>query len=383
MVKKSRPPISFEQMQEIISSIYDAALDESQWGIVLNKVARAINAEQGNLRFINPGSLDIYDVHTFNKDPHWTQAYIDHYIKKDPWVTFTYQLSETYLDCTHYLVSDKAYEAMEFYNDFNIPQNIHYGIGGKINVNKNLTGYLTLQRGRKRQGFEQYYLDALKGFAVHIRKALLINEKTRHIELQEHSLREALDQINTPLLLVNKHGEIVFINDLAEQLIEKHPCISIKNNCISLSSPDDNAQLGKLIHQATPASGKQGGAMCYTVPANQVALSILVNPVNPDKANIDMQSDNVALLVLSSNNQQTSLPTELISALYNFTPAESRLVALLCRGLTLDEISKNLSLSKNTLRTQLRSCFGKTGVTRQADLINLINGGPAGIIKSS
>ena len=387
MAKKPGPPFSFEQMQETISRIYDAALDERQWGDVLNRVALAISAEQGNLRIVNPETIEVYGVHVFNKDPHWTQAYIDHYITLDPWVDILIRPKGTILDCSHHLLPDKAYESLEFYNDFVIPQEFHYGIGGTINVKDDMDCYMTFQRSRKRLGFEQHHVDTLKGFAAHIKRALLINEKTRQIELQQNSLRDALNQINTPLLLVNKRGEIVFINHLAEQLIKNLPGISIRNNCISLSSPADNAQLQKLIHQAThnitQYSAKQGGAMRYTSPANLTALSILVNPVNPDKADIDTQSDDIALLLFSSNNRQTPLSADLLTALYNFTPAEARLVVQLCRGLTLDEISKNLSLSKNTLRTQLRSCFNKTGLTRQADLINMVNAGPAGIIKNN
>ncbi len=45
---------------------------------------------------------------------------------------------------------------------------------------------------------------------------------------------------------------------------------------------------------------------------------------------------------------------------------------LLANGLTLDEASEELDISRNTARAHLRSIFSKTGVTRQTVLVRLI-----------
>ncbi|MNG23881.1 hypothetical protein D3C84_1085400 [compost metagenome] len=45
---------------------------------------------------------------------------------------------------------------------------------------------------------------------------------------------------------------------------------------------------------------------------------------------------------------------------------------LLANGLTLDEASEELGISRNTARAHLRSTFSKTGVTRQTMLVRLI-----------
>ncbi len=119
---------------------------------------------------------------------------------------------------------------MEIHRDFATPQDVHYGIGEKININNTSTCYMTFQRAKRHQGFEHHYLDALKNLVPHIQKAVLINEKMRCIEFKRTLLSDTLNQINSPICLVNKYGSILFINALAEQLIELHNNISIKNN---------------------------------------------------------------------------------------------------------------------------------------------------------
>ncbi|MCW9024908.1 MAG: hypothetical protein OQK73_09535 [Gammaproteobacteria bacterium] len=385
MAKSSNTAISHEQIQNLISSIYDAALDENHWEHVLITLATTFNAEQGIMRMLNPESLNVSHVHTLNKDPAWTQAYIDHYVQYDPWIKILLNSKETRLECTHHLLSDKEYKALDYYSDFVAPQEMHYGIGGTINIKDEAFCYLSFQRGKKYQGFEQQYLDALRGLVPHIQKAVQINEKMRHIKFENTLLKDTLSQINNPLLLVNNNGKILYINSLAEQLINQQANVSIVNNCIFIHSPEENKKIQYLIHKATSSdtqtSFKQGGSLCYGQPGSNTYLSIMVTPINQDRVNTDTGDDDIAIILFNTNNPQLTLNTELLRGLYNFTPAEARLAVQLCRGLTLDEISENLCVSKNTLKTQLRSSFNKTNTSRQAELINLINAGPASIIK--
>ncbi|MDH5572522.1 MAG: helix-turn-helix transcriptional regulator [Gammaproteobacteria bacterium] len=383
---KSRSSLSFDQFNKIISCIYDAALDPEQWEDVIKKMAVAFKADQGYIRVINTQSSHVQHVYAHNKDPQWEQPYKDYYIHKDPWLNDILNGKENFISCTHHCLSNKEYEALEFHRDFVFPQNTHYGIGGKIRIENDLKCFLGLNRDKKRQGFEDEYLEALQLFVHHIKKSLLINEKTRYTNLKQNLLSDTLNQINSPLLLVTKSGEILFINSQAEQLLaQQKNTIGIKNNHLIISSPTDHEKLKQLIHRATDRhnSLKESGAMCFSGSIGQPTLSIIITPTSPHIVNIDDHSKNHALLALSAHQSQESPTVELLTSLYSLTPAEARLIVELCQGLTLDEISVKLGLSRNTLKSQLRTSFTKTGVSRQAELIRMINSGPAGIIKST
>ena len=363
--------------QHIISQIYDAALEQEQWTDVIKNITQTLNAEQGYIRIIDTTSNNVQLCYGYNKDLSWVQAFKDYYVHQDPWLNKILKSENSVIACTHHHISNEKYEAMEYYQDFVRPQKIHYGLGGVLNVGKNITAYLALNRKKENQGFQNKQLENLQFIAPHLQKALLINEKTRHIDIENNLFRDALSQINSPLLLVNKNGKVLFINPHAEKIIEHQTGINIKNDNISFVSSKQNKILHNLIHQATKnkihSSLQQGGAMNYIDPFNKTSLSILVTPINPDRTNIDTQSDNNVLLLLNANNQEAPLTTELLIALYKLTTAEARLTVHLCQGLTLAEISEKFSLSINTLKTQLRSCFNKVGVSRQAELVRVIH----------
>ncbi len=64
--------------------------------------------------------------------------------------------------------------------------------------------------------------------------------------------------------------------------------------------------------------------------------------------------------------------SEAIARTLRLTPAEARLCARLMTGISLKEAASALGVRMTTVRTQLRSVFGKTGTTRQAELMRYL-----------
>jgi DNA-binding CsgD family transcriptional regulator len=69
--------------------------------------------------------------------------------------------------------------------------------------------------------------------------------------------------------------------------------------------------------------------------------------------------------------RQTRL--SLLSQAYRFTESEMRLLEKLVGGYSLSEIADARQLSLETIRTQLKSLFSKTGTHRQSDLVRLVS----------
>lgn len=63
---------------------------------------------------------------------------------------------------------------------------------------------------------------------------------------------------------------------------------------------------------------------------------------------------------------------ETIQRLFGLTQGESRLAALLVRGLCLEEAASALGLTVATTRTRLKAIFEKTDTHRQAELVRLV-----------
>lgn len=78
----------------------------------------------------------------------------------------------------------------------------------------------------------------------------------------------------------------------------------------------------------------------------------------------------VAVFVSVHGGQR--LPWDRVAAMHGLTRAEARLASLLAEGISLEEAAEALLVSIQTVRSQLKLVFAKTGVTRQAELVALI-----------
>ena len=58
--------------------------------------------------------------------------------------------------------------------------------------------------------------------------------------------------------------------------------------------------------------------------------------------------------------------------MHGITRAEARLASMLADGMSMEEAAEALLVSIQTVRSQLKSVFAKTGVTRQAELVALL-----------
>jgi len=84
----------------------------------------------------------------------------------------------------------------------------------------------------------------------------------------------------------------------------------------------------------------------------------------------------VALFV-SDPERSPEATAETAARLYGLSMAEKRLLALLVEGETPAAAADRLALSVHTVRTQLKTILGKTGTSRQSELLRVILAGPA------
>ena len=67
--------------------------------------------------------------------------------------------------------------------------------------------------------------------------------------------------------------------------------------------------------------------------------------------------------------------SKLLQALFDLTPAESRIAQGIGNGETFEAIAARLGISTATARSQLKGVMAKTGTGRQTELALLLSGG--------
>jgi DNA-binding CsgD family transcriptional regulator len=91
----------------------------------------------------------------------------------------------------------------------------------------------------------------------------------------------------------------------------------------------------------------------------------------------------VAIVFVTDPEQRMATSAEILQLLFELTRAESRLAIALLDGKSLHEAAELIGVARETVRSQIKSIFQKTGTQRQGELIRLLSQLPATVSAES
>lgn len=170
----------------------------------------------------------------------------------------------------------------------------------------------------------------------------------------KYVLLNVLDRVGSAAVLINCQSKAIDCNMLARNVIAEDAL--------------DAAALG-----AEPFTGRMV-QNALTEPFGTVELE---RPRNDQRLvfqamDITAMGEAHRLLILIDLAVRTQVCAPALEKIFGLTSAEGRLAAELSRGIPLATIALSRNVSIATLRTQLASIFGKTGTSRQPELVALL-----------
>ncbi|GJE68878.1 helix-turn-helix transcriptional regulator [Methylorubrum podarium] len=170
----------------------------------------------------------------------------------------------------------------------------------------------------------------------------------------KYALLNVLDKVGSAAVLINCRGKTIDCNMLARKII---------SDDVSETTPID-AELftSRMISNA------------LTEPFGTVELE---RPRSDQRLvfqamDITAMGEAHRLLILIDLAVRTQVCAPALEKIFGLTAAEGRLAAELSRGIPLATIAQSRNVSIATLRSQLASIFGKTGTSRQPELVALL-----------
>lgn len=210
----------------------------------------------------------------------------------------------------------------------------------------------------------------LDRFHPHLARAVQLAARWRRERLR--AMAEALALIGLPAALLGPDGRLLAANRLIEALA----------TCVVRPSDDHLAFLDRAtsaqLTRAVAELGKPGAKGGCSFPARAAdgggaMVAQLVAVPAPASGVFD---GGLIVLVLLAVTAPEAPSAGLIADLFDLTPAEARVACALAKGLTIDQIAAGHAVGYETVRSQVRAVFAKTGTSRQAAVASLLAGLP-------
>jgi DNA-binding CsgD family transcriptional regulator len=207
----------------------------------------------------------------------------------------------------------------------------------------------------------------LNALRPHLARASLMSARLRLERAQ--GMAESLTIMGLPSAVLLGDGKIVATSPLFEQAGKQ--IVSRAFGKIALTHAGANSLLSEAIENLNSREF-QAGARSIPVPSNGEDAAMVIHLLPVRRSAHDIFGPAMGILVITPLGSSQSLPDDLLNGLFDLSPAEIRAANGLLEGKTIGDLATALSLSQETIRSQVKAVFAKTGATRQAELVSLL-----------
>lgn len=190
-----------------------------------------------------------------------------------------------------------------------------------------------------------------------------------------------LDRHPDPLFIVDRYRKLRFHNLTARRVLETHSGLSQHEGCLSVGSALDDKRLEGLL------SGLRDGGVSPRPHARGLRLRrsgaglgwcVIVHSLTPPAGG---HRNSLFLLHTFSRMHARSALSLLLHDLFGFSRAETAAVLAVIKSGGVNSAARQLSLSRETVRTHLKAAFRKCDIHSTLELAALIRamslfGGP-------
>ena len=364
--------VDLDAFSPLIGAIYDAVLDPLAWSQLARTLAAAFDSESCGLqtRDLVAGTTQVFSI-TGNVEPKMAALYEAHYCETDLWVAGAARLPADTVIVGTDVASETALLRSEYYNDWAKASGMFHLLGAVTAVDPHTIGIIGIHRSRDADAFDADRRRLLNRLLPHLRRALQLHRRLDGLGRERRLALDAIEALAVGLLVVDADRRLLFANAKAERVLRDGTALIAKQGFLRARNPIKDGRIGSLIREAAQAAegALTGSGGVTAVPREDGSrLSLLVAPLRPDAMPFG-PARAMALIFVGDSRERASTPPGILVELYGLTPAEARLTAALLVGEQLDTYAEKAGITRETARSLLKRIFGKTGCSRQADLI--------------
>ncbi|MGO9233769.1 MAG: helix-turn-helix transcriptional regulator [Methylocella sp.] len=180
----------------------------------------------------------------------------------------------------------------------------------------------------------------------------------------------ALNAMQLPAIALDRDGFVADVNAAADAVFDNN--IKIRDRRLFIRDPDARALLKDAIDQSRTPSWLNPSTVEPVIVPRTDKLPIIVR-IWPFKGPSHPPGQDVhALLTLNALGPRPRPPAAILAKTFRLTPSEAKLACIIARGAPPDIAARELKISRETARNQLKSVFAKTDTHRQSELVALL-----------
>jgi DNA-binding CsgD family transcriptional regulator len=213
--------------------------------------------------------------------------------------------------------------------------------------------------------FTRAAMERLDPFRPHLARAALLAHRLRM--QQARAVTEALDILGLPAAVVGRNRAVLAANASLQALAPRVKIGAFDRIYLQAKAADD------LLAAALSSRGFNS-VRSIPLAATENAPAIVAHVVPIRRAAGDIFARAEVLVLLTPVTAPSAPLTEVLTGLFDLTPAEAKVARGISVGRSVEQLAASHGISRETIRSQLKSLMMKTGTSRQVELAVLLSG---------
>lgn len=352
---------------ELIDLIYAALLGEASWSDFLDRLSDSAPDGRTILFSHNMSQSDEYLAMTSRCEGPELESYAAHYVNVNPWLLHCAVRRVGLGIHSDQIIPAETLHKTEFYNDWLVPNGIERSLGVTIDKNGDCPLIVTTVTSCADPELNSAFSEQLTRIAPHLRRAARFyrNSPARWAGFDLGA--SLLDALDVGVVVVEENERIKSISPTGQKLLDGGGLMSLSPlGQFRFRDADAQAALREMLKRT------YDGPKTVSLFSNGNRLTLIA--VEKDRISLYFEGPTVAILIQPAGIGNRPAGIDQIADFYGLTASEQRALSGILDGKTVARIAEDAGLSRETIRTQLKSLYAKTGTGGQTELLRLVHG---------
>ncbi|MCB1581683.1 MAG: helix-turn-helix transcriptional regulator [Marinicella sp.] len=358
---------------EIVSSIYDTILNPGAWQVAGKRIREWYSSVYAGLYVYNTNTNALVHDAIYGIDESFKNLYASTYCFIDP-----YRESEQFIASNpHIPLTDKRIEDIFFSIEHNHKKYDYFGdywkrydcdhaIGTMIDLPGNLRAGICTPRSSSIGAYTVQEIEEFEYIRHAFNQAMILSKNIQQLGDNAAALEQTIQFINQAVFIVDDKARILNVNSIGMNCLLSNHILSDNKGRLTVKHRKLNSQLLDAISLACNETISETSSISKKLTSGPVEL--LICPLQKEINFFKYYNPRAVVFLLQG---QVSNSDVLID-LYDFTYTEKEVLRLAINGKSLIEISNYRGTSSETVKTQMRSIYGKTQTSNLKELRSLI-----------
>jgi len=366
--------LAARRLSDLIGMIYDCAIEPDRWPRTIAEICETIGCLSGLLVLVDLRRPQLRLAYTWGLTSKWERRFLSYSDSLPGFYAraFSKALCADGEPLVLSSVVSGAY-AESAYADLTRPEGISEAMQTVVLRAAGRLAVFGANRHESTGKLSDDERNVMRLLVPHIRRAVAISDLLDVKSIEIATLAATLDSFNAGILVVGDGSHILHANRAARDMMSKREPIAAVNGALAVRDAQAGAEIANAIELARADEATIGANGIGVALRSEGAAVAHVLPLARGELRTRLAPQAAAAVFITQPVDAPPQELGAIAANYGLTPAEARMLACVASGATVGEAAEMLDISANTAKTHLAHIFSKIGVTRQADLIALIN----------